>query len=580
MKPPMPWLNAGYGNEPGAMAVDLSAVEQRAQDRLFVAHCSLDGLRDRLPLRWPTPPDIPPSPKKGYRSQYVYLGWEDLNDPSTWEHLSLYDITLRLIDFDGLRPVLAHLLGWRSGRGWMPFDPVSMFLLQGWQMTNDWSRAETLRQLHNPRYADYAQRFGFRAGCFPTEGGLRYFLTTLGSHSTSDETITVDEKQGIQVAIQQLNQLLIQSVLLLHEAGFISPEAWEQALLCPDGMLHEAASRLRCTAVSDICYQPTVADKPRPCPAKEKGRHGCDCATAACGQICRHATPRDPDARYVWYTGSNQPDSPNKRTDEGKDDRPKGKGVYGYRSLRLQLADPVRRFSLTLLSDYMPANQREDNPSAALLLQLKSSYPTLHVDAVAGDAAFGYDLPLHVIYADLQARRVIDLRAHETDKDKQQWCARGYDDRGRPICPYGYVYVANGYDPERRRYKWICAHACRKGKAPTVRVEGATYPPEECPYLGSKHPHGCVINIGECFGDGSMRLARDVPVGSSEWKRLYHRGRNAVEGSHATLESWGFKRLRVYGDPRSRALTFQADLWDNLTTMARLVREATAAKGK
>ena len=117
----MPWLNAGYRNEPGVVAIDLSAVEQRAQDRLFIVQCSLDGLRDRLPLRWPTPQTRPLRPS--YRSRYVYLGWEDLKDPAVWEHLSLYDIVLRLIDFEGVRPVLAQLLGWTRA-GWMPFDPV------------------------------------------------------------------------------------------------------------------------------------------------------------------------------------------------------------------------------------------------------------------------------------------------------------------------------------------------------------------------------------------------------------------------------------------------------------------------
>jgi hypothetical protein len=580
MKRPKPWLNAGYRDEPGAVAVDLSAVEQRAQDPLFVAQCSLDGLRDRLPLRWPTPPDTPPSPKKRYRSQYVYLGWDDLKGSSIPEHLSLFDLILRLVDFDGIRPVLAQLLGWTSGRGWVPFDPVSLFLLHGWQLDNNWNRAETLRQLRKPANADYARRFGFRDGRFPTEGGLRYFLTTLGSNSTGDDTVTVDEEQGIRIAIQQLNQLMVQSVLLLHEAGCISPEAWEKALLCPDGMLHEAASRLRCTSVTETCYQPTSSARPRPCPAKEKKRRGCDCDTAACAQICRHATPRDPEARYVWYTGSNRPGNPNEPTDGDQGGQPKGKGVYGYKSLRLQLADPVRRFSLTLLGDYMPANEREENPGAALLLQLQSCYPTLHVDAVAGDAGFGYDLPLHVIYAHLQARRVVDLRAHETDKDKQQWPLRGYDDRGRPICPFGYAYVANGYDAARRRYKWVCAHACQSKAQPVVRVDGARYPPSECPYLGSDHPSGRIVNVGERFSDGSMRLVRDVPVGTGEWKRLYHRARNAVEGRHSSLEGRGCKHMSVYGDPRTRATTFLADIWDNLTTMARLTREATAAKGK
>ena len=129
------------------MAVKLSAVEARAQDLDFVAQCSLQGLQERLPLCWPTPPDVPPSPKNRYRSQYVYRGWQDLQDPDEWEELSDFDLVLRLVDFSGLRPVLAQRLGWTSPRGQVPFDPVSIFLLLGWQITNTWSRAETLDNL-------------------------------------------------------------------------------------------------------------------------------------------------------------------------------------------------------------------------------------------------------------------------------------------------------------------------------------------------------------------------------------------------------------------------------------------------
>jgi hypothetical protein len=71
----------------------------------------------------------------------------------------------------------------------------------------------------------------------------------------------------------------------------------------------------------------------------------------------------------------------------------------------------------------------------------------LHVAAVAGDAGFGYDLPLHTIYAVLHARRVVDLRGHETDRDQTNWPVRGYDDHGRPLCAYGYAFTANGFDP-------------------------------------------------------------------------------------------------------------------------------------
>jgi len=62
------------------------------------------------------------------------------------------------------RPMLAQRLGWTSARGWCPFDPVSIFLLLGWQLTQGWNRTQTLR---HPRYADYAQVFGFCRGRVP-----------------------------------------------------------------------------------------------------------------------------------------------------------------------------------------------------------------------------------------------------------------------------------------------------------------------------------------------------------------------------------------------------------------------------
>ena len=137
------------------MPTDLTAPEQRAQDTLFVSTCRWTALRDQLPLPWPTPPDTPPSPKHRYRSHYVYRGYADLNDPTTWEHLTDFDLVLRLVDFTGLRPVLAQRLGWVSARGYEPFDPLSFFLLNGWQLTNHWTRTDTLKHVRDDRYADY-----------------------------------------------------------------------------------------------------------------------------------------------------------------------------------------------------------------------------------------------------------------------------------------------------------------------------------------------------------------------------------------------------------------------------------------
>jgi hypothetical protein len=562
------------------MSLELTAVEARAQDAAFVAACRLTGLAPRLPLTWPTPADTPPAPKLHYRSHYVYLGWQDLLMPAVRHDLSDFDWLLRLIDFTGLRPVLAQRLGWTSARGWKPFDPISLFLLVGWQLTQGWNRAETLTHLRQVRYADYAQRFGFHDGVFPTEGGVRYFLTALGQHSeTAGQMILVDEDQTIRVAVQLLNQLLVQSVALMRQADVISPEAWSQALVCLDGMLHPAASRLRCSSVTDTCYQPTSPSTQRPCPAKDKGREGCNCDTLACATVCQHAPVRDPQARFVWYSASNQSKpNPNRPADPSSAQPKRGKGVFGYASQRLQLADPGRRFSVVLLADFGPANRPEDNPGAALLLQLNPNYPDLHLDAVAGDAAYGHDRFLTTIRR-LKARRVVDLRADPSDADKSRWPVRGYDDRGRPVCAFGYAFTSNGFDFEAQRHKWVCAQACRRDVKPRVKLPDVAYPPRECPYRGPDHPHGRVLNIGDRFADDSNRLTRDVPFGSSTWKRLYRRARNAVEARHGIIEHWDLKRMPVYGLLRSKALAFMADFWGNLMTLARLIREATAATG-
>jgi hypothetical protein len=561
----------------------LSPEQTRAQDRLFVSQCNLLGLQTSLPLKWPIPADMPASPKKHYRSAYIYAWLSALSDPQqvlAWKELCDFDLLLRLVDFSGLRPVLAYLLGWKSGRGWEPFDPVSFFLLVVWQIANRWSRSQMLKNLADERYADYAAYFGFHQGNYPTEGGVRYFLTTLGRNSEAPgETVTVEQGEALlQIAVQKLNLLLVQAVGVMRQASVLSSSAWEQALLCPDGQIHDAASHVRCISVTESCYQPCTPDSPRPCAAKDKQRRGCECNSPACAQICRQATSRDQEARYIVYTGSNQSaDSPNHSTQADAPDHEQGEARYGYRSLPVRLADPQRRFGVTLFDDVRPANGHEDVPSAALLLQLKSHYSDLRVDAVAGDAGLGFEAFLHTVYAHVHARRVVDRRRHLTDQDQDQWTTRGYDDYGRPVCQYGYTLNSYGFDRQRLRHKWCCDKACLQGKAPRAQLAQVTYPPPECPYQADPHPHGRVINVGECFADASIRLVRDLPFGSPTWKALYHRARNAVEGRNATLEDWGFKRMSIFGLLRCKALIFLADVLDTLTTLARLVREATQA---
>jgi len=228
-----------------------TAEQTRAEDSQFINQCNLMSLHAqcRLPLKWTTPPEIASSPKKSYRSAYVYPWQAELADPAqvlAWKDLSNFDLLLRLVDFSGLRPVLAHLLGWRSGRGWEPFDPVSFFLLTVWQITNKWTRNQTLKNMLDSRYADYVAWFGFQKGVYPTEGGMRYFLTTLGRKSdASHKTISVEKgKEIVEIEIQKLNMLLVEAVGVLRQTPLLSPQAWEKALICPDGQIHDAASSL------------------------------------------------------------------------------------------------------------------------------------------------------------------------------------------------------------------------------------------------------------------------------------------------------------------------------------------------
>ena len=115
----------------------------------------------------------------------------------------------------------------------------------------------------------------------------------------------IDASSEVEIAVQMLNQLRVASVGLLRQAHLITPATWREALLCPDGQIHDAASHMRCTSVQESCYH-SCAQQPRPCPAQEKGKRGCNCDTLACRQVCRHAPSRDPEARCVYYAGRNQ----------------------------------------------------------------------------------------------------------------------------------------------------------------------------------------------------------------------------------------------------------------------------------
>jgi hypothetical protein len=421
-----------------------------------------------------------------------------------------------------------------------------MFLLFSWRLCNQWPRTQTLHYLAEHRYADYRHTFGFADGVYPTEGGLRYWEAALGSQSA--------------------NPLIHQTMDLAHNLGCLSPQALARGIFSVDGMLHDALSRLRCRSVTDSCYEPA----PRPCPAKEVKKHkGCDCTSPACALVCQHATPRDPQARYVVYRSHNQTDGPNAPAQPSLEPNSTGKGKsrYGYRSLAGRLIDAPRRSSWVLNDDLLSANTPEDPAATELMKQAVTAYPWVNWEFAVADAGEGREPFLSTAY-DLHLRRVVGLRKGDGDDSPVEQALRGYDAKGIPICKWGYRLHPTGWDYERRRQKWCCERTCEHEGNP---------PPPDCAVRREGGKHGLVKDVGPVFADGKNRLVRDVPYGSPFWKTIYGRARNAAEERNAELESLGLKQMPVAGWQRVQATLTVADMWVNLATIIRLVREAVLA---
>jgi hypothetical protein len=303
-----------------------TARQKRAANQEALARFALPNLWSRLPLSFPLNPDLPLSPKPHYR----YLVPEGLDDPHTLETLSPFDIALRLIDYSNLERLLAARIYVASAKGPVPFHPVSMLLLRVYRREHNLSRHETLRILKSQDGRELRRHLGFEED-IPSESGFRYFESQISPEL----------------------QLEIDALLfdLLYQAGLLPtrPHQQNKVSLTFDGMLHEARSRMRCSSITASCYRPA----PRPCPAKEKDKRGCDCTEPDCAQACHHSTPLDPEARFIVYSGNNKhpKDNPNLALSganvtpaQDKDKKSSRRRlVYGYYSYAGQLLDSARR---------------------------------------------------------------------------------------------------------------------------------------------------------------------------------------------------------------------------------------------
>jgi hypothetical protein len=216
--------------------------------------------------------------------------------------------------------------------------------------------------------------------------------------------------------------------------------------------------------------------------------------------------------------------------------------------------------------------------AAELAEKVVGRYDWIQWEFGVADAGEGREPFLSTAYR-LRLRRVVGLRSDKSDADKDGWAIRGYDDKGTPVCPFGYRLHPNGWDAKRRRQKWCCRRTCER----ETERPGTSAPPErgrlppDCPHRFDGDKHGLVRDVGRTFPDGSTRLVRDVPYGSPFAKKLYARARNAAEERNSEFEDLGLKRMPVYGWERVQAMVTVVDVWGNLKTIVRLIREATLA---
>jgi hypothetical protein len=509
---------------------------------------SLQALRDQLPLRFPSAH----TRELAFRAQswYTYPGWALLAVRTQLETLTPFYVGLLLIDFAPLRAELVALTEIHlNAPGQTPFDPLSLFLccLLRWEKGQGWrSLAKTLA---GPEGSCWRKLFGFHTGATPAPSTLRTFYKALGPAFHLD--------------------LCPRFIELIHSAGLLPTQSThphnssQRGLpVAADGMLHEAHSSMRCGQVTGTCYQPTSVQYPRSCPARDKDFEGCSCTGKECAQRCRYTTQRDPLARLIHYSGSNQ---------EGEEDSSRARDVYGYRSYPQVLCDDELHVSWTAYSSVHAANADERHLLPNDFAYLRHRLPMLQVGELIADSAAGYADCLNPLY-DAGAIPVIVIRRNKQDQDPQIRKLRGYDKNGHPLCAHGYPMSFNGIDYPRLRACWVCRQICAQQRPP--RPDDAA-----CPFRDPHRPLGMVTHVGRAFvhPDSSRheRLARLYPYLSPLWKAHYGARKNAVEGRNSQIERLGLKRIWSYGLPGATADLSFADLLINLRTLGRLVQQAT-----
>ncbi len=529
-------------------------------------------IRPLLPLRLVVPSDVPPWRARRCRSQYRWLpATEDLEDPAAWEGLDDFDLLLRLFDFGAWRPILGQRF--RSALGPPPFDPLSIglgCLLAVWK---GWTWQDLGQALRSPeRGLGYCRRLGFDQ--YDDDGHI-----DLPSNSTFRMALYATTVAVWQQCADSVAQGLMAHGLLPTRSTFPHDPPTRGVSIALDSQLIEARSHMRCHHQRTECFLPPAQ---RDCAARAAGRAGCACDSEACADHCRRATARDPEATYVYYSGSNQPAQP--KANASPEERRQGRGThhFGYKAKAFNVLDD-RLFTYWVLSGpFVSANRNDHLQTIPGFHDLRRRFPGLIIGEVDADAGEGQDEILRFVYEELHALRVIAQRHHPSDDDPLSCLRRGYDEQGTPLCPHGYRLSFNGHDYARQDSKWVCRRRCLRHPTPDIIATPEQSPSplplrEVCPYVKTPTKLGFLVRTGLSLPDGTIRLARDLRVDSSTWKIRYGR-QSYAESRNAHQALIGLKRSPWYGQANSAKATYLGDILTNVLNVVRFVREASTAK--
>ena len=531
---------------------ELPAAERRLLIDRFVSTFRWESIRPLLPLQLELPSGVQPWRARVCRSHYVWLPPDDIRCADDLTGFDNFDLVLRLFDFSPWRAILAQRFS--SNYGPPPFDPVSIglvWLLARWR---NWTWPQLLTELHSPeRGIGYCLRMGFDRHDLPAQSTLRVAL------NNTPQSCVLQCEDSLLLGLMAYG-------IIPTTSTFPGDSPGRGVSIASDSQLVEARSKMICHHQNPACFLPRAT---RTCAARADGHEGCACDTPACADHCRLVTPRDPDAAYVYYSGSNQPTGSSLASDAQNG---RGKHHFGYKSRAFNIVDD-RFFALWPISGpFVPANRNDHLQTIPGLKDLCHRFPNLTIGEFIADAGEGFDDILQFVHDDLRALRTIVPRRHATDTDPLTCLRRGYDDQGTPLCPRGYRLAFNGHDYQRGNSKWLCRQRCLHRSQPDVLVDLAPSSTTDCPYREADY----LVSVALSLPDGNIRLARDHPIDSPTWKLRSGR-RSYSESRNADQTRRGVKRSPCFGLPNSAKVSFLADILTSALNVARFVREATLA---